>query len=48
MTGAEVLALTDKPSGELILERPAPRFHPLIRLRADFAAELRGSVRDVE
>lgn len=43
-TGIEVTAGWNKPEGELVVDRIALEFPPMIDLRADFTAEMQGSL----
>ncbi len=44
LTGADIAGETKAPVGTLILPKPSTAFQNLIRVRGDFAAELRASV----
>ena len=43
-----ISAVADKPGIDLVTEPPPMKFNPLIRLRADFDDELRGSIDEVK
>jgi hypothetical protein len=48
MTGAEVTATVEKPTGAIVRERKPAPFNPLVSLRTDFSPELRQSVSQVK
>jgi hypothetical protein len=47
MTGVGVSATVEKPSGALVSQPRRPSFNPMIKLRADFDAEMDRSVDEV-
>lgn len=46
--GLDVSGELQKPAGSLVLDRKKATFNPLIKLRAEFNAEMRASVDEVK
>ena len=46
--GLEIEGQLLKPRGSIITERRQATFNPLIQLRTDFSAEMKGSVQEIK